>query len=131
MTRSADRDCNRGATFVLLLQGNVMSSRKSSFRPRIEALEERTCLSATFPGPVGAGYYLTDNGHTLVIKGNDQANEVKLYQDDSRGGLVIFTGDTGQVFSSSAITRIVVDLGRGDDVFTYQADSERLLYGKK
>jgi hypothetical protein len=102
-------------------------------RPSFECLETRECLSITTS--------LTDGGHTLVIQGTADAETVRITQDDAantftvessvtRAGVVTGPVNT-QTFSSSAITKVVINTAGGDDSLVYQLKAgTNLVYAK-
>lgn len=102
-------------------------------RPYFECLESRDCPSITTS--------LTDGGHTLVIQGNADAETLRVTQDDSANTLTVESSVTRarvvtgpintQTFSSSAITKVVINTGGGDDSLLYQLRSgTNLVYAK-
>ena len=104
-------------------------------RPRVEALEDRQCLSTMLQA--------TLQGHTLKITGNDEWNIVQVIQDDANDTLQVVYGQlphdatyaalvvNTQTFKSSQITKITVDLGAGNDNFEYAlAPDTDLVFAK-
>src|SRR5262245_5322221 len=78
------------------------------FRPGVENLETRWCPSTT----VGIS-----NGNTLVVRGDDAANELGILQNDEANTLTVSADGQTRVFDSQQVTRIDVELRGGDDVF--------------
>jgi hypothetical protein len=88
--------------------------RTGAFRPRIEALEDRSVPAVT--SLLGAG--------VLIVTGDQYANDVSIVQDDDANTLqvrVVHSGgtDTYHYTSSAVYYGIVVDLKGGDDDFYY------------
>lgn len=98
-----------------------MSSR--AIRPIVEQLERRDVPAITFQTNV-----LT---HTLKITGSADWENVHVIQDDNTGFIVVNYYQIAQpgeivpmnmqqrMFSGTMLSKIVVDLGAGDDVFQY------------
>lgn len=104
-------------------------------RPQMECLEDRQCLSTMLE--------VTQQGHNLRVTGNDEWNVVQIVQDDAHDRLTIIYGQlphnatqaalvvNTQVYRSSSINKITVDLGLGDDNVEYTlAPNSDLLYAK-
>lgn len=109
---------------------------RRSFRPGIETLEARDVPTVT--------YGLIDGGQTLKITGSKNWDTIDIVQDDDANTLEISTAVLSKVegaavsnlasrsFTSSSIKKIVVDLGQGDDKYSYTlAEGTNLIYGKK
>src|SRR5262245_39758516 len=76
----------------------------------IETLEGRDCPSTTV---------LFDNAaHPLTITGHNKANVDKVVHNDNANEVHVLHDGQDEVFSSSAIDKIVVDLKGGNDSFT-------------
>src|SRR5688572_6259677 len=67
----------------------------ATLRPCLEVLEDRWCPSATAT--------LSPDGHTLVIKGDANANTVSIVQDDANDALVVDCDGTISNFTSSQV----------------------------
>jgi hypothetical protein len=106
------------------------AGRRREFRPQVEALESRRCPSCTVT--------TADGGHTLVIadasslfpppsppvKGATD-NAVWVYQDDSLDRLSVFCdGSKKGIYSSTATTKVQIDLKGGDDSLDYRLGSD-------
>jgi hypothetical protein len=102
-------------------------------RPYFECLESRDCPSITTS--------LTDGGHTLVIQGSADAETLRITQDDATNTFIVESNVTRagvvsgpintQTFSSSAITKVVINTAGGDDSLLYQLRAgTNLLYAK-
>lgn len=87
-------------------------ARPSAFRPSLEQLDERLCLSVT----VGT----IDGGHTLVITGDNAANAVTIIQNDNDNDLIVQAPGVNQTFDSNQITKVVINLLGGADTLTYK-----------
>jgi hypothetical protein len=102
-------------------------------RLNLETLEDRTCPSISTS--------LLDQGHTLVINGDNQGDHVWLTQNDDRDELLLYWfPNDGQihpqvvqesVFQSSAIQKVVLNLRGGDDTFDFNVEGSGLTYGKE
>src|SRR5882724_3916947 len=105
------------------------------FRPLLETLEDRQCLSAMLNASV--------QGHALKITGNDEWNFVQVIQDDTHDTLQVVYGQlphtatssalvvNTRTFKSSDINRITVDLGEGHNNFEYTlAQDTDLVFSK-
>jgi hypothetical protein len=77
----------------------------------VEALEERWCPSTTV--------VFDNNTDTLTITGDAAANKVTLRQDDVANQLHVLHDGIDETFSSSAVSKVVVDLKAGNDSFTH------------
>ncbi|MFO0925440.1 MAG: hypothetical protein U0736_00145 [Gemmataceae bacterium] len=87
-------------------------ARPTGFRPGLEQLDERLCLSVT----VGT----IDAGHTLVINGDNAANAVTIIQDDDANHLTVQAAGINQTFDSNKITNVVINLKGGADSLTWK-----------
>lgn len=109
---------------------------RRSFRPLIEKLEARDVPTVS--------YSLIDGGQTLKITGSKNWDTIDIVQNDEADTIDITTAVLSKVegaavsnlasrsFTSSSIKKIVVDLGQGDDKFSYTlAEGTNLIYGKK
>lgn len=103
-----------------------------TFRPCLDALEAREVPAVSI--------YTLDNGHTLQIVGSKGWDNVEIVQNDTTNTLEITSSTIAKVseasasdvdvktFSSSSIKKIQVDLGVGNDSFTYRlADGTDLV----
>lgn len=101
-----------------------MSLLRQNRRPlTVEALEDRNLLAVTAS--------LLDGGHTLKLVGdnaselvwitqNDAADEIAFaWQPKVNGASLIAMPVQGQVYKSSDITRVIVNLKGGDDSLTW------------
>lgn len=94
------------------LFGSTVRPRRGNLRHvRVEALEERKCLSATMS--------LANQGHTLMIAGDRSDNHIAITQDE-RGVHVTADGAATQDFTG--IDLIQVSTGDGNDDI-------RVIYG--
>lgn len=109
---------------------------RRSFRPQIEKLEARDVPTVS--------YSLIDGGQTLKITGSKNWDNIDIVQNDVTNTLEITTAVLSKVegagvsnlasrtFTSSSIKKIVVDLGLGNDNFSYTlAEGTNLVYSKK
>lgn len=98
----------------------------------VETLEDRQLMAVTSQ--------LLDGGATLRLVGDAAHESVTIVQNDAEDTLRVQVTITGapnadlplpiRTYSSSAIKRIVVNLGAGTDTLTYQLDSDEMLYQK-
>jgi hypothetical protein len=86
---------------------NRTPNRVRSFRPRLEALEDRCCPSAI----------ITAIPHTLLIVGDSGANAVQI--TDQGNGTVTASVDSLGPVTRSGINNIVVLTGGGNDTVNY------------
>lgn len=106
------------------------------FRPQIEKLEARDVPTVS--------YSLIDGGQTLKISGSKNWDTIDIVQNDDANTLEITTAVLSKVegagvsnlasrsFTSSSIKKIVVDLGLGNDNFSYTlAEGTNLVHSKK
>jgi hypothetical protein len=87
------------------------ANKVRNFVPRCETLEGRDCPSG-FSGGLGVSVV----GHTLVVRGDNNANAVTI-TDDGQGN-VSATID-GKSASGTGINKIIVDTKGGDDTVKY------------
>src|SRR5689334_12287404 len=87
------------------------SRRLSTFRPLLESLESRWCPAVMFRGD-------------LTITGGGQTDQVKIIQDDAHDQLRVEHNGRVDVFTSSAIRTIHIDLGGGNDQLQYVLASD-------
>jgi hypothetical protein len=101
-----------------------VSQARRRFQPAMESLEDRWCPSCTVT--------TADGGHTLIITGDNGANMVVIEQNDTSNKLtVVCDGGAPQVFSSTSITKIKVDLQGGADQLWYGlASASNFKYAK-
>lgn len=85
--------------------------RPTTFRPRIESLHERLCLSVSVS--------TIDSGHTLVITGDNLANNIQIIQNDDSNVLTVTAPGVNKTFDSDDITKVVINLQGGADTLTY------------
>lgn len=88
------------------------TTRKPTTRLALESLEDRQCLSVTID--------TIDAGHTLRVLGDDVANTVTITQDDDHNKITVVVGSQTKTFTSSQITKVVIDLKGGNDNLTYR-----------
>jgi hypothetical protein len=108
------------------------TARPATTRPNVETLEERSCLSVSVIGPPSGGLWFgPSSGGTLSITGDANANAVWVTQDDAAGQIVVQWRDTPGSplqppipFRAAGITNVSVDLGGGDDYFSYRLVSD-------
>src|SRR4051812_26056917 len=94
-----------------------------SFRPSLESMEERTVLNCTFS--------LANAGHTLVITGDNHNNTVSIVQDDVNNKLTVIGDGVTHTYSSSQITKMVINLKGGNDSLSWKlADGSSYSNGK-
>jgi hypothetical protein len=91
----------------------------ATLRPCLEVLEDRWCPSATAT--------LSPDGHTLVIKGDANANTVSIVQDDANDALVVDCDGTISNFTSSQVTTIRTVLRGGADELKFGLGSHFLF----
>ena len=72
----------------------MFTRTQNRFRPALDALEARDCLS---------GMSLL-GGHTLLITGDSHANHVVIRQDDAANSLVVVVDDMAQAFRSDQVS---------------------------
>ena len=98
----------------------------------VESLEDRTCLNAAVNFSAG--------DHTLRIVGDKADDVVSIVQNDSTDTLTVTVGMNPAIpsqrprtfnFQSSAIDRVIVNLGAGNDDFSYQLVSDAMIYQKR
>src|SRR5947208_71329 len=75
----------------------------------LEALEDRTCMSCVVS--------TTNGGHTLNITGDGAVNDVAIEVNDVANTLSVTCDGQVSSYTSSAITKINVDLKGGNDTF--------------
>jgi hypothetical protein len=73
----------------------------------VEVLENRTCMSCVVT--------TTDGGHTLVITGDGSANNVAIEVNDVANTLTVTCDGESSTYTSSSITKLMVDLKGGND----------------
>ena len=88
----------------------MLTRTKNQFRPTLDVLEARECLSATA--------FL--DGHTLHVIGTDAAETVDVYQTESQDKLSVFVDHVQLFFNPGHLNRVHIDLKGGDDVLTYR-----------
>src|SRR3954451_17493720 len=88
-----------------------ISRTRAAFRPGVENLEARWCPSATIT--------TINNGHTLVIRGDNAANVVSVVQNDNQNKLTVEADGQTQQHNSGDITAVTVQLRSGNDRFSY------------
>jgi hypothetical protein len=71
------------------------------------------------------------NGNTLVIRGDAAANVVSITQNDPANTLTIVADGVTQVFDSTQITRLDVDLKAGDDHFFWDLATGKDFFRSK
>lgn len=81
-----------------------------AFRPQVEALEDRFCLSCTFL-PKGLG--------GVLVLGDTANNTVGILDDGTAGAKNIVISCDGVTKEFSGIKSVRVDTGEGDDVVEY------------
>lgn len=100
---------------------------------RLERLEDRQLLAVTTQ--------LLDGGATLKLMGDSASESVTITQNDLDDTLgvrwsVLNAGTTGdlpipiQTFQSSAIKKIIVSLGAGNDQFNYELNGNEVVWPK-
>jgi len=89
---------------------------KHSFRPNIELLEERLCMSSV---------KLVDRGSTLVITGDNRANTVIMADNTFHGvSAVVIDNKFYGLFDATKIAKVNVNLKGGDDNFRFHTATE-------
>src|SRR5688500_9239555 len=94
-----------------------------SFRPQVENLEVRQCLSTTVT--------TIDSGHTLKITGDSAADrvEIRVVETASNGIQVRYNYQANGTYSvrrydPAQISKIDIDLKGGSDTFRYYQNSD-------
>lgn len=85
-------------------------TRKSSYRPALENLEDRWCPAATIGFANGV----------LTVTGDNNANNVQIVQNDDSNQLTVSADGATQVFDSDDVTKVAINLLGGDDQLTYK-----------
>lgn len=83
--------------------------RRDAFRPRLEALEERSVLSCTTSFAAGV----------LTITGDNLANNLEIVQNDTTNTMKVTCDGSVSNFTSSQVSKLNVDLLGGDDYLWY------------
>ncbi len=86
-----------------------MSQKKQSFRPQLEALEQRSLMACNV--------FLDANGALNII--GDAANDQVTVYDSGHGAVLGIASGHGP-FSFANVHSIIIDTGGGDDVVNYQ-----------
>src|SRR4051794_1367217 len=87
------------------------TTTRKTFRPGMEALETRWCPSTTV-SPV-------NNGHTLQIRGDNNANTISIVQNDNHHRLTVTADGVTSTFDSSDVTLIDIKTAGGNDHVSY------------
>lgn len=87
-----------------------------SFQPTVDVLEDRICMSSV---------RLADQGRTLRITGDARANTVIMADNDFHGiSVVSIDNKFYGPFDATRITKVIVNLGGGDDSFRFHTANE-------
>ena len=87
----------------------MFTRTKNRFRPTLDALEARECLSASA--------FL--DGHTLHVVGTEGNDFVRILQYE-RTNQITIDGSSVRAFDASRVSRFHIDLKGGDDTLFYQ-----------
>jgi hypothetical protein len=99
---------------------------------QVESLEDRQLPTVTLS--------LLDNGTTLNIRGDASPESLSIVQNDGNDQLIVSWRTISDVpmgiltpvstFQSSSIKKVIVDLGGGDDVLSFQLDGNTMQWSK-
>jgi CubicO group peptidase (beta-lactamase class C family)/pimeloyl-ACP methyl ester carboxylesterase len=95
-----------------------MSIKKNQLQLKAELLESREVPASMA--------YLADAGHTLIIRGDNEADDIKIV--DNRGSLAVsgIKGKPSVIYSTQRIDTVAINLRGGNDRFEYVTSGDVL-----